>query len=82
MTAKEKAKELVDKMFHSDSNIGHRSNGYMMPKLAKQCALIAVNEIIELLKRDTSPHEPEYIEGERRGVKFWQQVIGEIKAVK
>jgi len=40
MTAKEKAKELVDKMYMPE-------NIYQGHELAKQCAIIAVDEIIE-----------------------------------
>jgi hypothetical protein len=40
MTPKEKAKELVDKMYGDELN-------YMTEGQAKQCALIAVNELIK-----------------------------------
>ena len=49
MTPKEKAKELVDKMYLLSplQEIKFYSNSYM----AKQCALIAVNEIIDALEK-------------------------------
>ena len=40
MTPKEKAKELIDKMYGDEVD-------YMTEEQAKQCALIAVDEIIE-----------------------------------
>ena len=40
MTPKEKAQELVDRMYGDESD-------YMTDYQAKQCALIAVDEIIE-----------------------------------
>jgi hypothetical protein len=43
MTAKEKAKELFDKMYFVDDPIG---NYPMCFETAKQCALIAVDEMI------------------------------------
>ena len=82
MTAKEKAKELVDNSYEQLKWALLSHSHKFVLETAKIQVLMAVNEIIELLKRYTSPHEPEYIEGERRGVKFWQQVIGEIKAIK
>jgi len=43
MTAKEKAEELIDKMWlHS----GAQDGAWMDKDMAKQCALIAVNEIL------------------------------------
>ena len=55
MTAKEKAEELVDKYLllsidfpYNDTQDGQCiGNGYMLYNSAKQCALIAVDEIIE-----------------------------------
>ncbi len=77
MTAKEKAKELYDKVWcEFPSELDEKQ--FKWDKIAKQCALIAVNEIIEQLKQDTSPSEPEFIEGELRGVRYWQQVKNEI----
>lgn len=50
MTPKEKAKELVDKMYYSRS-----SDEYIQISawdISKQCALIAVDEIINTLNSD------------------------------
>jgi hypothetical protein len=72
MTPKEKAKELVDK-FSDVENLGHFSdNGLsywstsVLEKQSKQCALIAVNEILNI----------GCIE-----VPYWLQVKAEIQAL-
>lgn len=57
MTAKEKAKELFDKM-DSVSLTTHA---------AQQCALIAIDEILEATNDDWSHHE------------YWQEVKTEIE---
>ena len=51
-TAKEKAKELIDKYSNIEIQIGGKYDGYISMDLcdAKECALIAVNEIREELK--------------------------------
>ena len=58
MTPKEKAQELVDKFYNTTPNeawinepVG-LSEEYKAWKQAKQCALIAVNEIINTLNMD------------------------------
>jgi hypothetical protein len=61
MTPKEKAKELFDKMYMVDDPMG---NYPMCFDTAKQCALIAVDEII-----DTPNPMPNY----------WQEVKQEIE---
>ena len=58
MTAKEKAEELVEKII---------KNGYVINRFnAKQCALIAVDEILGYMGAD-------------RGTEFWQEVKIEIE---
>jgi hypothetical protein len=49
MTPKEKAKELMLKYLKLDIEVGGQYDGYLTMKMhdAKQCALIAVDEIIE-----------------------------------
>ena len=42
-------------------------------------AIDVVDEIITQLKRDTTPHEPETIDGELIGVRYWQSVKSELK---
>jgi putative IMPACT (imprinted ancient) family translation regulator len=44
MTPKEKAKELVEKMSYNDFDEDHNCSHYV----AKNCALIAVDEILDL----------------------------------
>jgi hypothetical protein len=70
MTPKEKAKELVEAMAFSCRECDYESK-------AKQCALIAVEEII-----NSSPLEPahpyDYVIAEREAMEFWQEVKNEI----
>jgi hypothetical protein len=70
MTAKEKAEELVDKIYYSRRYEVEES---YIPKQAwdhaKQCALIAVDEIIKL---------PNAI-GINDLIEYWEQVKKEIK---
>jgi hypothetical protein len=65
MTPKEKANQLVDK-FDNFNVLGENHNGFT----AQQCALIAVDEILELL--------PEIAFG-NRVIKFYEQVKQEIE---
>jgi hypothetical protein len=65
MTPKEKAKDLVEKM-HIESDVI-----YVMSKVqAKQCALIAVEELII--------EENKYNNGSFYPSKYWQEVKQEI----
>jgi len=66
MTPKEKAIELFDKMFIEMSNFSITDE--VLEEVAKQCALIAVNEIIN----STSW---QYI---ANGLDYWQEVKQEI----
>ena len=77
MTPKEKALELVEKYLKLDIEIGGQYDGYLTMKMydAKQCALIAVDEIIEATK--TEIDRPDY-----NGVvldKYWQEVKTELE---
>jgi len=70
MTPKEKAKELFDKMFFIIENKGMYDDLYR----AKQCALIAVDEIID--------SEPQYEWSNdywKNPNDFWQEVKQEIE---
>ena len=75
MTPKEKADELVSKFNqHTAQAITHYPNGKMVENKdeAKQCALIAVAEILFALKMDiNSPTSA--------SVKYWQKVKQEIE---
>ena len=65
MTAVEKAEELLKKMLSKNPNI---QDGISIIDTiqAKQCALIAVNEILGYMGAD-------------RGTEFWEQVKSEIE---
>lgn len=69
MTPKEKAKDLVDEYFSWYGN-----EEYFSHEFAKECALIAVNEIIENLV-DLSNGEFTFISN----VQYWQEVKQEIE---
>ena len=64
MTAKEKAESLVRE--YSDITLNVESDDYVNQYTAKQCALIAVNEILGYMGAD-------------RGTEFWLQVKSEIE---
>ena len=65
MTPKEKANELVDKMFDVDYFDDYEEST-MIYKHAKQCALIAVNEMLDVLNQLTLEYE------------YWAEVKQEI----
>ena len=71
MTPKEKAEELVKKMYSVHSN----SASDITLHFAKECALVAVDEIINtdmLIDEDTYVMTPSYLQ-------FWQEVKNEIE---
>jgi len=81
MTPKEKAIELIDKfgnieiMFESQiGNIKHDEQS----KASKQCALIAVDEIIQSCPLEPA-HPYDYVIAEREAMDFWQEVKQEIE---
>ena len=69
MTPQEKAKDLIEKYLKLDIEIGGQYDGYLTMKIhdAKQCALIAVDEVINSMTVATSVHLP-----------YWQEVKQEI----
>ena len=67
MIPKEKAKELFDKF----------SLGYYHAPNAKQCALIAVDEIMEFMKMDDEYTETSY-NANSKWVNYWLEVKQEI----
>jgi hypothetical protein len=73
MTPKEKAKELVDKMYLVDDSMG---NYPMCYETARQCALITVDEILNALSSDRISYGGEYRYEESD---FWIYVKEEIK---
>jgi hypothetical protein len=69
MTPKEKAKELVDKFKeYAEDRISEDGLGFDKKYCAKQCAILAVDEIIEATIDDWSHSD------------YWQQVKTEIQA--
>ena len=68
MEAKEKAKELFDKMYSNQLNSIKFNTPILAMELSKECALIAVNEILGYMGAD-------------RGTEFWQQVKSEIEKI-
>jgi hypothetical protein len=82
MTPKEKAQELFDKMHIEIYNRDMYNDLFR----AKQCALIAVNEILEL-KETQEEYQIQYDNGEwsrelgYRYSKYWQEVKKEIEAL-
>jgi malonyl CoA-acyl carrier protein transacylase len=75
MIAKDKAEELVKKMYAVHSN----SASDITLHFAKECALVAVDEILELTKRNTyNPFDWNEITGVRYD-KFWTEVKQEIE---
>lgn len=71
MTAKEKAKELVDKYFYYLVT-SVSDNFYINEDHAKQCALIAVDETIQAIRFTEAKDDLGY-------VGFWQEVKQEIE---
>jgi hypothetical protein len=78
MTPKEKAKDLIDKYQKLDIEIGGQYDGYLTMKIhdAKECALIAVDECINIHFN---------LESDRNGIgesfKYWQEVKSEIEKI-
>jgi hypothetical protein len=91
MTPKEKAKELVDKFYQRfplKMNVittrGDLSWEYDSWNEAKQCALIAVDELIESFNSiyDASIRNIEKYSGAKYGMKdYWAEVKQEIEAL-
>jgi hypothetical protein len=70
MTPKEKAKELFDKIYKLDNRAWYDT--------AKQCALIAVDELIESHLVLTTTHD---VKTSIRCKRYWQEVKQEILAL-
>jgi hypothetical protein len=74
MTAKEKANELVGKCFDTFINDEEEHYVEIAWRLSKQCALIAVDEIIEAIDFDWM--EVQNLDSEHR---YWEKVRQEIE---
>jgi hypothetical protein len=76
MTPKEKAKELVERFSeYSHTEFISYRGGYQLDtqiQNAKQCALIAVDEILKLVSNDLDLYYKDCI--------YWEQVKAEIQA--
>ena len=75
MTPKEKAKELYLKMLSWEYDSNKYIENNIISSSAKQCALIAVDEIIEILEND----ENIYVIGDSSYIDFWKAVKQEIE---
>ena len=75
MTAVEKAKELVKKYRNIDFEVGGQYDGYANMKIhdAKECALILIEEALEIISAmdDSHWYSP--------SVDFWKEVKQEIE---
>jgi hypothetical protein len=79
MKESEKAKELFDKMYNVDDVIG---NYPMCFDTAKQCALIAVDEIINMPFLEYSRYKntfDDYFDDYTKSKYYWEEVKNEIK---
>jgi hypothetical protein len=77
MTPKEKAIELVGKFNnHTVKELIYFKNGKVIEGKteAKQCALIAVDEIL-----NSNPNYPEFKENEGTPIRYWEVVKQEIE---
>lgn len=66
MSPKEKAKEIIDRFQFEPEQV-------MYSKTVKHCALICVDEILEVTKYDDYPRKKTHMDKE-----YWQQVKQEI----
>ena len=79
MTPKEKAIELIDKFNnHTVKELVYLKNGKVIEGKteAKECALIAVDEIL-----NSNPNYPEFKENEGTPIRYWEVVKQEIEAL-
>ena len=72
MTPQEKAKELFHYYIKELLSAKYSINGFVINDLAKQCALIAVDEVLSIKKEIWDDFHREYFA-------YWQQVKTEIE---
>lgn len=75
MTPKEKAQQLADDMFIEMSSFSVTDE--VLETVAKQCALIAVDEILK--SGCTLPNNNAYYGDNEEASKYWQEVKQELK---
>lgn len=73
MKPKEKAKELVDSMYNCDKSTPNEAMAMLYPH-AKQCALIAVDEIMHYIRWHLSY-------GYEKQLEYWLEVKQEINNI-
>ena len=74
MTPKEKAIELYNKFLNPSGDT--YLYGMLEHESAKECALIAVDEIL-----NSNPNYPEFKENEGTPIRYWEVVKQEIEAL-
>jgi len=74
MTTKEKAKELYEKFFYTVPSIS--DEGQLEDKISKQCALIAVDEVLKTFPNinGIAVYEDHVVD-----IDYWQEVKQEIE---
>lgn len=80
MTAKEKAKELLDKYYNTEC-IEETDDAYMCEHLAKKCAIVCVDEIIEYVKEWDVDLNLEFNNYDKPHQTYWEQVKVEINGL-
>jgi len=73
MNAKEKAKELIHYYIKELLSAKYSINGFVINDLAKQCALIAVDEILNHHSQEQGLY--------RIDTYYWQQVKSELQSL-
>lgn len=79
MTPKEKAQEIVFKIYETMFHVRDGYNSPEVSKAVKQCALITVDEILK--SGCTLPSENAYYGDNEEASKYWEQVKQEIEAI-
>lgn len=91
LTPKDKAKELIEKYLKLDIEIGGQHDGYLTMKIhnAKQCAIIAVDEILialyeydnrteQYLKEQGIEYQSYELQNMDADFRYWQEVKQEL----
>ena len=72
MTPKEKAREMMHYYLKELLSAKYSINGFVINDLAKQCALIAVDEVLNFINTDVFSYTNE---------EYWQEVKQEIENI-